>query len=135
MGISLAENLVLARLRNSEATDIYLSFWTGFTQKAGDQDDEASAAAQLLQEAWSILNPKPAKKYEQEKAGVATSSAEIGDSGTIDWPLMGLTLGLYRSVLPMGKSRLQFSLQLTKFVPPGSARIRQSRNDGSQRIR
>ncbi|KAG8972541.1 hypothetical protein FRC05_009774 [Tulasnella sp. 425] len=96
MGISLAENLVLARLRNSEATDIYLSFWTGFTQKAGDQDDEASAAAQLLQEAWSILNPKPAKKYEQEKAGVATSSAEIGDSGTIDWPLMGLTLGLYR---------------------------------------
>ncbi|KAG8925972.1 hypothetical protein FRC00_003420, partial [Tulasnella sp. 408] len=59
--------------------------------------DEASAATQLLQEAWSILNPKPAKKYEQEKAGVATSSAEIGDNGTIDWQLMGLTLGLYRS--------------------------------------
>ncbi|KAG9050635.1 hypothetical protein FS837_003735 [Tulasnella sp. UAMH 9824] len=97
MGISLAENIVLARLKNSEATDIYLAFWTGFTQGAEGKGDEASAATQLLQEAWSILNPKPAKKFEQEKAGVATSSAEIGDNATIDWQLMGLTLGLYRS--------------------------------------
>lgn len=100
MGISLADNLVLARLKNSEATDLYLAFWTGFAQGAEGKGDEASAAAQLLQEAWSILNPKQAKKYEQEKSGVATSSAEIGDNGTIDWQLMGLTLGLYRCVLP-----------------------------------
>ncbi|KAG8901955.1 hypothetical protein FRC01_009704, partial [Tulasnella sp. 417] len=97
MGVPLAENLVLARLRNYEATDIYLAFWTGFAQGAGDQGGEANAATQLLQETWSILNPKPAKKYEQEKSGVATSSAEIGDNGTIDWQLMGLALGLYRS--------------------------------------
>ncbi|KAG9018143.1 hypothetical protein FRB90_012106 [Tulasnella sp. 427] len=93
-GITFAENLVLSRLRSSEATDIYLAFWTGGT---GDGGDEADAAAQLLQETWSILYPKPAKKFEQERAGATIPSAEIGDNALIDLQLMGLTLGLYRS--------------------------------------
>ncbi|KAG8985953.1 hypothetical protein FRB90_004349 [Tulasnella sp. 427] len=90
---TFAENLVLSRLRSSEATDIYLAFWTG---RSGDEGDEANAAAQLLQETRSILYPKPAKKFEQERAAASMNSAEIGDNALVDLQVMGLTSGLYR---------------------------------------